>query len=773
MSLHSGNALTNTFVDVMRKMVYVCLAAFCTAPASVNTGDMSPLKIIAGAESHGMLDACDCEHEPGGGVAKRATLVNKLGENNDILLLDAGGFSAGGIYDDYTEGRRGDSLRTVSMIKAMAAIGYDAAGIGDDDLQFGGEWLAAQASDASLPLVCANCFLKNGKLLAAPYIIVPRAGKLIGITAVCTPEKLFPTDSQISISDPTEALRIIWKELCEKTDLQIILSHTGQEQSFALAGHFPECELIVNGHRKTDGKPVTFSGTVPVMQFGFQGKSLSGLLLTQSTGKFTAEQLQWYDVVPELDDDIRIATILGNSNAPPVIKNNYDLYVMSQCPYGLEAIAALLEFTSKKQAPTWKIWFIGTMENDKTFVSLHGPAEIADEKLWLAIQDLYPDQWRHFLEIRATSAGDSRMIASQCGVDMKKIDKWINSNGNRELGKHYNRSVRQAIESSPTLLVNNRPFDRKINALNLMKFECVAQQSADTLCRSLPECGQDIDCKASQKIGTCNEMGKCSFKDDARFSFTIVIADSTIQHPEKMAIATTQELFPAAQIITLRMTSKDGRRLLDAGAAQSLPFYFFGNKIAQAHNFSRIEGGLKKINNGYTFKEGAVASNYYRDRKKKRGAFTLFIDPFFSGLPDILEILQSDTAYAQRITIEPVLFMEPVTVRPATEEFFRQEEALRWIVIGKMSKDAKEKYLNAYRLKPGSSFWADLLDGTGVHPDSVVRNAGTSHALLDAHWKTIISLSLREPVTLLIDNVETVAPGGVREMRRVLKRLIH
>ncbi len=57
------------------------------------------------------------------------------------------------IYDDYTGGRAADSAKTVITIRAMGAMRYDAAVVGDDDLQYGARWLARVAQASGLPLV--------------------------------------------------------------------------------------------------------------------------------------------------------------------------------------------------------------------------------------------------------------------------------------------------------------------------------------------------------------------------------------------------------------------------------------------------------------------------------------------------------------------------------------------------------------------------------------------------------------------------------------------
>ena len=82
------------------------LAAGAAVPAQ------KKVVVAASGETHATLDACDCPNAPGGGFAKRATLVARIRDSSEVVLVDAGGFAGGGVYDSYTGGRVEDSLRT-------------------------------------------------------------------------------------------------------------------------------------------------------------------------------------------------------------------------------------------------------------------------------------------------------------------------------------------------------------------------------------------------------------------------------------------------------------------------------------------------------------------------------------------------------------------------------------------------------------------------------------------------------------------------------------
>ena len=201
------------------------------------------LVLVASGETHAMLLPCDCPTEPGGGFAKRAFTISRMRDSDDVCLVDAGGFSGGDLYDPYTEGRYVDSLRTMAALRAMGYMKYDAVCIGDDDLQYGAQWLARQAFYGKVPLVSANCFYANGKPFAAPFIIIKKGGYSLGITGVMTQETLVQGDSTVAVRPPISSLRAIWKNLRAVSDVQIILAHVGEEMSRQLLDTFPECAL--------------------------------------------------------------------------------------------------------------------------------------------------------------------------------------------------------------------------------------------------------------------------------------------------------------------------------------------------------------------------------------------------------------------------------------------------------------------------------------------------------------------------------------------------
>src|SRR5690606_8248879 len=84
-----------------------------------------------------------------GGVARRAHLIKEIRRRNpDVLLLDSGDIFQGTPYFNFFGGE--------IEFKAMSAMGYDVATLGNHDFDNGVEGLVAMMPHANFQFVAAN-----------------------------------------------------------------------------------------------------------------------------------------------------------------------------------------------------------------------------------------------------------------------------------------------------------------------------------------------------------------------------------------------------------------------------------------------------------------------------------------------------------------------------------------------------------------------------------------------------------------------------------------
>jgi 5'-nucleotidase len=192
-----------------------------------------------------------------GGVAARAELIRRVrAEQEHVLLLDAGDIFQGTPYFNFYKGE--------PDIKAMTAMGYDAATMGNHDFDAGLDNFATQLKHASFPLIICNYDFTGTPMehKHQPYKVFTKGRLKIGVTGVgialqgLVPDELYGNTKYL---DPIqraneEAHRLKKKENC---DMVICLSHLGYKYNDnkvsdrVFAQQSENIDLIIGGHTHT------------------------------------------------------------------------------------------------------------------------------------------------------------------------------------------------------------------------------------------------------------------------------------------------------------------------------------------------------------------------------------------------------------------------------------------------------------------------------------------------------------------------------------------
>jgi hypothetical protein len=503
------------------------------------------------------------------------------------------------------------------------------------------------------------------------------------------------------------------------------------------------------------------------MQFSFQGKSLSQAVFSVNDSNLQLQTSTWIPIHQNLPEDSLVFRTINYVNPPP--RDVYDLYIMSHCPYGIEALTDFLLFSSSFEKIQWNVRFVGSVGKNGELSSLHGESEIYDEMLWLAVKELYPEKWVEFLTIRSKMPVPSRGIPSVLKIDSKKIDQWITRNGKKVLSGHYIRSMRLSINASPTLLKNNTPFEHPITKKYLARETCSQSGYTPPYCDSIPVCIADSDCKKKGMTGRC-VADTCEFREAIKFTFTVLVNDSLTRQPEETVIATTEDLFPGAEILKISIFSENGAQLLKKWNYPPLPFYVFGKDVSYTHNFSSIESGVDSFQDGFIFKPGILNHNFFPARSKIPGDTTIIIDPFANGVQTILSRILNDSS-SHQWNIRPAIQFAPRDVAPGTLEQFRQDEAFRWLLINQKFKSNIRLYLKMYTQNFGNSFWSTNTVQAGIPLDSITsvpRDARMQ--LLEENYLFVKELDLRDPIGVLVNNNELILLHNDKELHDFMNR---
>jgi 5'-nucleotidase len=226
------------------------------------TNGATVITILHTNDTHSQIDPLpdnDKTYPNKGGVARRATLVKRVRqENPNTLLIDAGDVLQGTPYFNFFKGE--------VEYKAMSAIGYDVGTLGNHEFDNGVEALAAALKFAKFDLVSTNYDVRGTALeaIVKPYVVRTVGGVRIGLfglgvspVALITPANF----TGITYLDPVESARKVVETLRgrERCQMVVVMSHLGyyekpregQIGDAQVAAQVDGIDFIASGHTHT------------------------------------------------------------------------------------------------------------------------------------------------------------------------------------------------------------------------------------------------------------------------------------------------------------------------------------------------------------------------------------------------------------------------------------------------------------------------------------------------------------------------------------------
>ncbi|MFC1490614.1 hypothetical protein ACFL6K_05335 [Candidatus Latescibacterota bacterium] len=287
----------------MRRWMYLVLIPAVLIGSNFNTDadESASVRILFSNNSNGKLVDCNCRDNPFGGMAERADLIKSYrAENPNVLVLDSGGYF--GLSNSEAKGNL--------ILKLMDSMGYEAAGIGDQELYRGlGEFLKYYGWYSNR-IINASLHSENGELIFTPYRIVSVNGIKIGITGIVSEEtfKFFPENRlDFTVEEPDSTLSRLIPVLKSSCDYIIVLSQMGVNGDKKIAANWPDIDLIVGGHSQTLIEKPEIVGETNIVQAGKGGGQIGEIILTfdeltnvESFSYNLLEVTDKYTILPEI-----------------------------------------------------------------------------------------------------------------------------------------------------------------------------------------------------------------------------------------------------------------------------------------------------------------------------------------------------------------------------------------------------------------------------------------------------------------------------------------
>lgn len=318
-----------------------------------------------------------------------------------------------------------------------------------------------------------------------------------------------------------------------------------------------------------------------------------------------------------------------------------DLYVMSLCPFGVQAENGLLPVAEAlKGYVDVRIHYIaseveGSTGPIPTFRALHGQPEVDENIRQLCVQKHFPAQHPKYLLKRNESykSPDWQSAAKAVGVDVSKIEAC--ASGAEGAGLHA-KSIKGAIErkanSSPTIDIAGKPYQASRSQRAFAEALCGVLKEKGL---SAPACGDlsKFPGDVGGPAGNCGPTaGGAAAAPPAEFQITMVTEKAcTVCGTSLEDVFKRQH--PAAKFKALEPSSEEGKALLAKHHASVLPFYFMDKGVEKDPNFnSLLNQFYAKSGDGYVVKPGptSFSPQIQMARKRVPNHLDIFVQPLSS-----------------------------------------------------------------------------------------------------------------------------------------------
>lgn len=195
-----------------------------------------------------------------GGIMRRKVIVDSVrAEYPNVMLIDAGDAVQGTLYYTLYGGE--------AEMKAMNALGYDLAILGNHDFDNGIENLAENLRNSNATWITTNYDISGSALdsLLVPYVVKEFGGKRIAFMGInLNPEGMISTRNYPGVKylDIYKAANSTAWSLRhnEKADLVVAITHIGYDDptlpdDIELARNSEDIDVIIGGHSHTKVEP--------------------------------------------------------------------------------------------------------------------------------------------------------------------------------------------------------------------------------------------------------------------------------------------------------------------------------------------------------------------------------------------------------------------------------------------------------------------------------------------------------------------------------------
>jgi predicted DsbA family dithiol-disulfide isomerase len=171
-----------------------------------------------------------------------------------------------------------------------------------------------------------------------------------------------------------------------------------------------------------------------------------------------------------------------------------EFYVMSQCPYGVQAVNGVKDAVDKLGADVdFQIDFIGNATPDGNLSSMHGPNEVTGDITQLCAMKYAPAKYLNMIACQNKNyreiATNWEQCATEIGAPMDKMRACVSGpEGKKLLTDSFQRSQQRGATGSPTIYIGGKQYSGQRKPNDFVRAICAEyKDKKPAVCNSIPE----------------------------------------------------------------------------------------------------------------------------------------------------------------------------------------------------------------------------------------------------------------------------------------------
>ena len=774
------NRETTPLLTKVASLVVTALVFSLSCGAGEIKADREPLlTVLFTTEIHGRLLPCDCPIQPLGGVARRATRIERYRRRGPVLVVDGGGWQAGGPYDIESDGdAQRDELRTGLMAQAMNRMSYDLiCGKKDDPL-------GKSYSEASGDTVRVS---SNGRAIDVPLRLWAQGQD----GCIWAREQKGGDAGSVSRAP------------------LIVLSRLEPDEATRMASNLPKEALVITALPLRSQRGTWPSGKATLVGFDFQSEFLgvAEIYLSSDSGRQFDIRVYVDALTNSIPDDPRVAAILEPHL--PVLKRRSKRQLEVECwvkPGQLASEGALLDMAklARKFGDRASIAVRFCMPDEITELrSLQTRPEWAEAGLHAVVQKYYPEKyWAWFTWRKEHPKAGWEEGAAKLGLLRARVRGALAVGEPASLLRaDYRLMVQRGLEAAekrqrcavlrrhhqydlPFMVIANRIYRGPVDYAHLARVLCsLLQDPRPSACKGVPACLTAADCRKRGFIGRCLQAGQPDARCD--YSRAAVKVPGVVVFDEKCIYDNRQQIMealvadlPGIKFRELAFSTPEARALVKKAGVSRLPAYFLGAEANREAGFADGLGKLVREVDDRLVLDGEAKVGAYRfvNRPRIKGRLDLFVnrstDAGRLAARTAVQCLLADREMAPELRIRDILLHEVEGAKLSTSDGQAGlEEAIRAEVVRQLAP--KKVFL--YLKERARGKWEPAVRYAGLEPSTVRSHVKQSSrevlSVLEKDAALFKELNATGNVLFMVENCELIPINTPRDIRNVFQRV--